>query len=265
VLTITYIQLLIVCVILVRVNAIAMTRWMLFFALALFILSCKKNDDHAGTTTTKKLQFPEDVPGDSISVGSFPLALGHAWTYHVKAQTFAQNDTPDVKEYDITIRVAADTLVNGFHLYKMVMDTAASTNGEPFLSDDVAEFFPSYYVQTASGLYYLKYISQVDAAFINQSLQILQYPASPWHYHYLNSSYHPEKQTMGFYKVATPLSDFNCLKIHVASYAGDYKFIDQYFSDKGLIRQTMEMRYYATWPGRYEYILKLMTLKSVNF
>lgn len=228
--------------------------YLLVTLLLLVLFSCKKNDNQNSVNTShnSNLTFPTDVPGDTITVNNFPLQIGNSWTYTVK--------TDSASSYDFTVSVVSDSIINGFHVYKIA---GINSSNELFLSENLTESFPSYYVQTNNGLYYLKTLDNIDSANIANAYVILKYQPAPWYYQE-SDGFNAHKSFSGYAKVSTPIQTFNCIKISTSSHLSSWSNnTEQYFSDKGLIMQT-QVYDYATHDGTF-INKKIMILKSVNF
>src|SRR5471030_1322226 len=65
------------------------------------------------------LNCPLDTPGTSITLGGFPLAVGHQWVYEIQKQNNSETGYGPIVTSHITISCISDTTINGVHFYKI--------------------------------------------------------------------------------------------------------------------------------------------------
>lgn len=252
---------------------------LLFLTLLLFG-ACKKEDAPAAEPTP-------------VTLNQFPLATGNKWTYHVLQSTIASKGNT-YTSYDINWEVVSDTIIENINSFKVWQHTFMVNN------DSANEQAYFYYANHDSGFYKIAdYDVSSFAQFKNEPPQILstglieipiQPQAGPFHLltprpmllkfptsvndkwvSYESADERIKRKWLGYETITTPAGTFDCIKLQVIidiDLDGEQDtgagIIYQYFSAKGLIRETLS--YPVTVEnGEVARFVKSADLMKVNF
>lgn len=189
-----------------------MRSYLILLSIVIAASACKHKPSPAPSSPA------EDTPGPAISLGVYPLAVGHMWVY----------DSGD------TITSVADTVINGTLTTKLI-----KSNGH--------YSYAIYCSNTSDGLRLIAtncsfpsvYASLVVTTLDNPSqLNILATPVtftalpvalrSSWDAHVPNMKY-AERQWLNYLTTTTPAGTFNCAVVRSGS-------LDEYYSEKGIVK-----------------------------
>ena len=173
--------------------------------------ACKKHNNSPATSSET------DVPGPAIQLNSFPLKPGNMWVY----------DSGD------TIRVVADTVINGVAATKLTKNNAHYSlavyctnlpDGLHMLAANSSNAFETLTVPVLD--------DPAPLVVPDPSVQFTKLPVSldgSWEAHIPNMKY-STRQWVKYVTVTTPAGTFNCVKMSAG-------YFDEYYSDKGIIKR----------------------------
>jgi hypothetical protein len=238
----------------------------LYFILIFFvamIVSCKKSDTEQYDPA---LSIPADVPAGQFILDSFPLQVGHQWTYLVQTQR-SRGSSNAVTSSFVTVSVAGAVDIDSVHLFKITLDQPGMP--APFLNPTAVSYANSSTALYANMKDGLQRWLLADTAYIpDSSVFVVPRGDTSW----VDSSGYIVSQHNfnGYYQVTVPAGTFNCITFTTSrtlyySAWGDYT-CKQYFSDKGLVQQVIAYTESPNGPGiGPTYVTEWTRLVSANF
>ena len=222
-----------------------------YLLLLVFALSCNKKSitstsNHNSLNSCSVLSLPVDSVGQNIQLDSFPIVVGHQWTYKAQWQSGdACNFSCD--SIIFTIKIISDTLIAGIRFGLVsYLDAKGLSSNTDLSFPTTSPFF--YLVNISNGLHQLYSLANTDSTYLADSTVLLMSTlpeVNTWN-SLVNLSLKDslEKRNWVSYEVViTPAGIFNCRKLNVIdnSYSNNdgitYYNTNQYFSSKGLVQE----------------------------
>lgn len=260
--------------------------FILFFSIIIY--ACKK--DQSDTIYSNGNQAVV------VQLDSFPMTIGHRWEYYTEAHITDSVGTPVFDYYyENYWNTLADTFINGIASVK-IAQLDSNYDGRTHLSY-------SYYANKADGFYGManenfgsmfflrnSFLSEqfefslsnfgvgsssVDTVFVpDTSLYLLKFPSvinDIWASHEYGVPNQIKRKWLGYERVVTDAGIFNCVKLQ-AFWDNDHDnqpdpnsiTIYQYFSKKGLIKETRSTSLYFS-SGSTGMLNQTSILKQINF